>query len=256
MTPKTLKGTGMTGIIGHRGGRNIWPENSLEGFRNLLDVPVAGVEFDLHLSDAGEILVVHDALLERTTNGNGPVRALSPKARRAIRLNDSNECIPTLDDVLEIYSDCPLDLHIELKADETGQPYVGLPEKAVEVIDKFNLRNRSVLTSFNLDVLSQCRDVAPDIRRLCSMNETSTRTTGFEKSLIRAAEMVDIIAVHQDLLNKNWLRTVELVPKKRLCAWVVNTHEDITHWLNRGTAFITTDEPILAQSLRDAHSPN
>ena len=47
----------MTKIVGHRGARNIWPENSLTGFRNVLALNVDAVEFDVHLTDAGELVV-------------------------------------------------------------------------------------------------------------------------------------------------------------------------------------------------------
>ena len=68
----------MTLITGHRGARNLWPENSLQGFRNVLELGVDAVEFDVHVTDAGELLVIHDATLERTTDGHGAVRALTP----------------------------------------------------------------------------------------------------------------------------------------------------------------------------------
>ena len=55
----------MVMIIGHRGGRNLWPENSLSGFRKLKAMPVEGVEFDVHLTTAGELLVIHDPTLEQ-----------------------------------------------------------------------------------------------------------------------------------------------------------------------------------------------
>ncbi len=95
----------MTFITGHRGGRNLWPENSLEGFRNVLDLGVDAVEFDVHLTDAGELVVIHDATLERTTEGQGPVRGLTPEARSSTRLRDSDETVPTLADVLEVLGD-------------------------------------------------------------------------------------------------------------------------------------------------------
>ncbi len=90
----------MTKIIGHRGARNLWPENSLTGFRNALRLGVDAIEFDVHLTDSGELLVIHDAALDRTVHATGPVRRLSPEGRLATRLRDTDESIPTLSDVL------------------------------------------------------------------------------------------------------------------------------------------------------------
>ncbi|MDN3714287.1 glycerophosphodiester phosphodiesterase family protein [Paracoccus cavernae] len=73
----------MSRIMAHRGARNLWAENSMLGFRNILPHGFDAVEFDVHLTDAGEMVVIHDATLDRTTTGSGPVRALTPEARRA-----------------------------------------------------------------------------------------------------------------------------------------------------------------------------
>jgi glycerophosphoryl diester phosphodiesterase len=63
----------MTRIIAHRGARNLWAENSLDGFRRTTQLGVDAVELDLHLSHDGAVVVIHDPLLDRTTNGHGPV---------------------------------------------------------------------------------------------------------------------------------------------------------------------------------------
>ncbi|MGI3164671.1 glycerophosphodiester phosphodiesterase family protein [Pseudooceanicola sp. 200-1SW] len=236
----------MTGIIGHRGGRNLWPENGLTGFRNLLDLPVAGVEFDLHLSDSGEVLVIHDARLDRTVEATGLTRSLSPERRKVTRLKDSADTVPLLSEVLEVYADSPLALHIELKNDELNQPYPGLPALALAEIDRLGLRDRAVLTSFDLGVLETCRDLAPDVRRLCSMSEGSTRARGFEASLAATEPLADYIAIHKDLLDTHWTEVSRRIAPERLCAWVCNTEGELHHWLARAPGFITSDDPALA----------
>ncbi|MGO8656265.1 glycerophosphodiester phosphodiesterase family protein, partial [Rhizobium ruizarguesonis] len=88
----------MVFIIGHRGGRNLWPENSLSGFRKLAQMPVDGVEFDIHLTRSGEVLVIHDPTLDRTTGAHGLVANLRPGESRTLRLKESDgETIPTLE---------------------------------------------------------------------------------------------------------------------------------------------------------------
>ena len=61
-------------LIGHRGARGEAPENTLSGFRHLRALGVRAVEFDIHLSADGELMVIHDAELSRTTSGHGLVR--------------------------------------------------------------------------------------------------------------------------------------------------------------------------------------
>ena len=76
-------------IIGHRGARNIWAENSLSGFRSVCALGVDAVELDVHLSSDGEIMVIHDPLLERTTDHTGPVAHLSRAALAKVTLDDT-----------------------------------------------------------------------------------------------------------------------------------------------------------------------
>ncbi|WP_375263913.1 glycerophosphodiester phosphodiesterase family protein [Palleronia sp.] len=66
----------MTAITGHRGARNLWPENSLMGFRKAAELGCDAIEFDVHLTVAGELVVIHDPTLERTTEGAGEVANL------------------------------------------------------------------------------------------------------------------------------------------------------------------------------------
>ena len=76
----------MSQIMAHRGARNLWAENSCLGFRKTARHGFDAIEFDLHLTDAGEIVVIHDPTLDRTTNGTGQTRDLTPDSRRALRL--------------------------------------------------------------------------------------------------------------------------------------------------------------------------
>jgi len=191
----------MTKIVGHRGARNKWPENSIEGFRKTLELPVDAIEFDVHLTDAGELVVIHDATLERTTEKAGKVRALSPSDHQATRLKGSQESIPTLDEVLALFaSSRPVELHVELKADADGAHYEGLEALAAAAIRRHGLAERSLLTSFNLGVLARCQQIAPEIGRLCSINAKSAEALGAAATFTKAAEVAGLVAIEKSLL--------------------------------------------------------
>jgi len=238
----------MTAIVGHRGGRNLWPENSIEGFREALALDVAAIEFDVHLTQAGELVVIHDATLDRTTEGSGAVAALSPTERASIRLKGSSEAISTLDEVLSLFASArPVELHVELKANAEGVPYAGLEALAADALDRHGLASRSLLTSFNPDVLEQCRRVAPHIDRLISINDKSAeKLGGLAAALDRADDLVRIIAIHKDLLAASWTEVTARIAPSRLCAWTINERAEIETWLARGVGFVTSDDPVLA----------
>lgn len=243
----------MTLITGHRGARNLWPENSLQGFCNVLELGVDAVEFDVHVTDAGELLVIHDATLERTTDGHGAVRALTPEARMNVRLRDSNETIPTLSEVLSVLAAADgLPLHVELKSDDTGTPYPGIIEKVAAELVANGLANRSYLTSFDVSVLKGCRSIAPDIARLVSVNAAWAERQGGLKHFFEQDEgLVEIVAIHHELMETEWDLITSLLPLNRLCVWTLNDEALITRWLERGIGHLTSDSPDLALTLRE-----
>lgn len=242
----------MTLITGHRGARNLWPENSLQGFSNVLELGVDAVEFDVHLTDAGELLVIHDATLERTTEGQGPVRALTPEARLNVKLKDSDETIPTLSEVLSVLAAADgLPLHVEIKSDETGTPYPGIVEKVAAELAAKGLADRSYLTSFDVSVLEGCRRIAPDIARLVSVNAAWAERHGGLKAFIEQVEgLVEIVAIHHELMEAEWDLITGLLPLDRLCVWTLNDEALIAKWLERGIGHLTSDSPDLALNLR------
>ncbi|MGO4115881.1 glycerophosphodiester phosphodiesterase family protein [Rhizobium ruizarguesonis] len=237
----------MVFIIGHRGGRNLWPENSLSGFRKLAQMPVDGVEFDIHLTRSGEVLVIHDPTLDRTTGAHGLVANLRPGESRTLRLKESDgETIPTLEEVLAVFKDTSLELHIELKTNADGTPYEGLAAKAAAAVDHLALAERSILTSFHPDVLVDIRKVAPHIRTLSSFDSKSAERLGLRGGLKLLNECSDIIAVEKSLLAAQWEQIIEFVPLDRLGAWVPNDISDLEYWLAKPIRQITTDRPDLA----------
>ncbi len=91
----------------HRGGALLWAENSLLAFRNALALGADFLELDVHLTRDGEVVVIHDATLDRTTTGTGPVRERTLAELRAVRLKDRGgavleESVPTLDQVVAL----------------------------------------------------------------------------------------------------------------------------------------------------------
>lgn len=242
----------MTKIIGHRGARGLWPENSPTGFRNALALGVDAIEFDVHLSQAGELLVIHDPMLERTTIGAGPVRLLTPETRRATFLRSTDEPVPTLDEVLDILTSGPaIDLHVEIKLDEAGRPYPELATRVAETLRRYGVDDRTHLTSFDRSVLEDCRRQAPTIPRLVSVNaDWAARQGGLAAFIAGMQDLADIVAIEQTLMADEWGTILASLPRERLCVWTVNDADRIAEWLGRGVGHLTSDTPQLALELR------
>lgn len=239
-------------IIGHRGARNIWAENSLSGFRNTSALGVDAVELDVHLSSDGEIMVIHDPLLDRTTDHKGPVAHLSRAALAKVKLDDTlGETIPTLPEVLDIFGPTGIELEIEMKMDAYGNPYPGLLDKVIALVEARNMASRVVLTCFVPEVIEEIRAKAPHMRRLASVDRRSCEAFGgVDRTLQRFVDLGCIIAVEQSLLRLCVDRAVGIVGRDKLGAWVPNTVRDLDFWLGQPISQITSDRPDLALMLR------
>jgi len=109
--------------FGHRGACGHEPENTIRSVRRALELGADGVEVDVHLAD-GQLMVIHDETLERTTNGHGQVAAKSFSCLRSLDAG-MGEKIPTLAEVLEAVNRRAI-INIELKGPGTAVPVAAL----------------------------------------------------------------------------------------------------------------------------------
>jgi glycerophosphoryl diester phosphodiesterase len=232
----------MVFIAGHRGARNLWPENSLTGFRNLCEEGVDAVEFDVHQSADGGLVVIHDPLLDRS------LRRLT-----ATRLRDAgDECIPTLGEVLDVLSETTLELHIEIKTDALGNCYAGLEARLIDEIKRRGLERRAIITCFVPGVIATVRRLWPEAQVLASLDRRSAEMMGGIASALAQFAAIPgcIVAVEKSLLGLTLPLALQVLGSKRLGAWVTNEPEDIAYWLAQPVRQITTDRPDLAVSIR------
>jgi glycerophosphoryl diester phosphodiesterase len=232
-------------IIGHRGARNLWPENSLEGFRRTRELGVDAVEFDVHLARDGELVVIHDPSLERTTGGTGPVGVRAATELAAIG-------VPGLDTVLDVYVGTSIELHIEIKTDALGRPYDGLENRLLDVIAGRELERQVIVTSFVPEILESVRRLAPEQRVLASLDRRSAELFGgLPAALDRFAVIGNcMVAVEKGLLADSLDLCLRRVGGEFLGAWVPNEADDISQWLARPIRQITTDRPDIALAVR------
>lgn len=138
----------MVYVVGHRGAAGEQPENTLKGFRYALDLGVDYVECDVHLTRDGHLVVIHDATVDRTTNGHGAISALSLDRIRSLDAGEG-ERVPAFDEVLELVAG-RAPLLCELKGS-------GVEEATVAAVDAHGMAEQVVFTSFSLDRLATVR---------------------------------------------------------------------------------------------------
>ena len=150
-------------IVGHRGNAAHAPENTIESFRQAVDLGVDALELDVHLSADGHVVVIHDPTLDRTTNGSGRVERLTLAEIReadagARFTRDAGATwpyrgrgvtVPTLDEVLGAFPGTPL--LIEIKADAAARPTRAL-------IEQHGPADRCIVASFREVAMGAFRD--------------------------------------------------------------------------------------------------
>src|SRR5688500_2268263 len=159
----------MPRYVAHRGGAARWPENSLTAFRGAIAGGAQLVELDVHLTGDGEIAVMHDPTLDRTSSGAGPLARCTVADLRRARLRGpdgalTDDCVPPLGDVLAIAAPAGVGLLVEIKTPGPavtferrgarvervpGPRYEGLERKVIDTLTAAGCLARCVILAFN-----------------------------------------------------------------------------------------------------------
>ncbi|WP_374441251.1 glycerophosphodiester phosphodiesterase family protein [Stella sp.] len=245
----------MVRIVAHRGARNLWAENSLSGFRRTAALAADAVEFDVHGTRDGGVVVIHDATLDRTTHATGLVADRTVAELAEVRLRDGHgDTVPTLEQVLEVFRPTGYEIQLEIKTDALGRPYAGLEQKCIDIARRLGLIERTLFTSFAPEVLERIRAIDPKAGLLASVDRRSAemmRGAGPMLDRFLALEGCHI-AVERNLMmtDPDWF--VRRIGSDRVGVWMANTVDEIRHWMGQPIRQITTDRPDLAILERDA----
>jgi glycerophosphoryl diester phosphodiesterase len=156
-------------LFGHRGARGEAPENTLTGFAYARSVGVTAFELDVRLSADGELIVIHDPDVDRTTNGHGPVNTFTASELAALdaRADFPNWAepagVPRLPDVLDAFGDTVV-YQIEIKTD-TIEALETVAPKLVALIERYGIGERTAVSSFDPEALRIMQRIAPEIPR-------------------------------------------------------------------------------------------
>ena len=238
----------------HRGGALLWAENSLLAFRNALALGADFLELDVHLTRDGEVVVIHDATLDRTTTGTGPVRERTLAELSAVRLKDRggavlDEGIPALDQVVALAVAGKRQMLLEIKTDERKQRYPQIEEKVFAVLDRHRFTPFTVVMAFEGATWRRLRQVRPDARvaALYSARMLPAAAVAAEIDALRQAG-VSFVGLDQAIV------TAEVAKQARLAGltlgvWTVNERAAIARFIEQGVGVVITDRPDLAKEL-------
>lgn len=235
--------------MGHRGASGSAPENTMASFQRAKDLGADAVECDVHLSADGHLIVIHDATLDRTTNGRGPVSTLPMNQLKALDAGAwfgpafSGEPLPTLEELLE-WSATGLPVVIEVKWHPEAPKVV---EACIALVDRMRASERVAFIAFDHRVALGIKQARPQ----------------WNCGVLYVGHPVDPVglanaAQADGLLPQFGFATPELVAQahaaqKWVAVWSPNEEAEILHALNAGVDMIGTNFPERLLSLAAAH---
>ena len=218
--------------IGHRGAKGHEPENTLISFQKALDMQVDGIELDVHLSADGELIVIHDETIDRTTNGIGLVNTLSLRQLKKCRINNHHE--PLLSEVFDLVNkNCFI--NIELKSYETAEKVVELIEDYVS--EKNWKYEQFLISSFDWNALQQVRFLNERIQ-IGVLTETDLDLAlAFAKFIQAKSIHPHFHMLSEENVSKIQSKGLQVFP------WTVNEREDVEKIKSYKVNGIITDFP-------------
>lgn len=196
--------------IGHRGASGYEPENTLIAFQKAIDINADGIELDVHLSLDGEIMVIHDETIDRTTNEKGFVENFTSSQLKELGIS-------TLIEVLDLANQKCL-VNIELKGIGTAKPVIDLIEHYI--LEKNWNYTDFLVSSFDWKMLEEVHLLNPKIRIGVLTEESIGEALAFAKK-------IKAFSIHPNYVLLS-IENVALVQEKgfKVYPWTVNSNED------------------------------
>jgi glycerophosphoryl diester phosphodiesterase len=244
-----------TKIYGHRGSLGVMPENTLLGFRHALELGVDGIELDVQLTKDGEVVVIHDETIDRTTDGTGYLKDYTLKELKQFSAGAKfsnlkqyeketweKERIPTLAEVMELIAPYQVELNIELKTNVF--PYEGIEEKVRAIVDQFDYVGKTIYSSFHLPSILKMKKIEPAAKIAWLLQYPLSRPIEYVQSL-----ELEGLHLHKKVLLE---RKGEYTGDFGIRVWTVNDEKEIEQLAKMNDVeAIMTDFPETAISIRN-----
>lgn len=242
-----------TAIASHRGGAFLWPENSLTAFRETARLSLEQAECDVHALADGQVAVLHDATLERTTDGKGAVAALTTDELRRLRVKGCRgEAPPLLDGMLEALAGSAVAPRIEIKADAQGRAYPALVPRVLGALDRAAMRAASWIIAFDANVAAEAAAHGGLAGVAWLLEDATWRGLGLRGTIaVAQAYGFPEIGVNQRQLDAESCEALRAAGL-RVSVWGANHEASIQRMLDLRIDVLTTDDPPLAIALRNA----
>lgn len=238
-------------LFGHRGASGTMPENTLASFSEALAAGADRLELDVHLTADEEVIVLHDADLERTTDGKGPAKRLRLSEIRELDAGYQFEStegntpfrgrkfrIPTLAEVLTHFSSVPL--NIEMKLDEPA-----LVCAMKRLLERYDAMPRVLLTAETQPLMDRIRRAMPGVLTgMCSSEVLEFWGNGGNAGYKAPGFALQIPVTYGGItvITRQFVEVAHAVDLE-VHAWVINDEAEMRRLVELGVDGIMTDFP-------------
>jgi glycerophosphoryl diester phosphodiesterase len=213
--------------IGHRGAKAYAPENTLKSFEKAIEIGVDAVELDVRNTKDNQLVVIHDADVKRTTNGEGLVGEFTLKEIKNLS-TEGEERIPTLKEALD-FLDKKVKVFVELKE-------AGVEEQVLAIVHEKGLEKNVVIVSFLEEALRKVRELDKDVetgliyaKHKNPLQAALDLKANYLLALYRFMHTANVLKAHQ-----NGLKVV---------VWTINNPAEVEEYTKKGVDGITSDKP-------------
>ncbi|GGE98718.1 glycerophosphodiester phosphodiesterase [Stappia taiwanensis] len=241
----------MTRIASHRGGTLEFGDSTPVGFKATAQMALEEVEFDVHPTADGAIMVHHDPTLDRTTDRTGAIRDLSEAEVRAATINYGAGGHPlSLEELCAIYRGSAVDFRCEIKPGPDGRPYADFVHRVIATLEREGMLARTVFSSFLIETQDELAR-ATERPRLWLVSPPVLNQLGVAATLeLARSHAIPEIGVHVDCADRDLMDAVQAAGCQFGC-WAAHTQQQIEKTLRLGVKVFTTDRPSLAIAVRD-----
>lgn len=229
-------------VTAHRGYSAVYPENTIPAFKGAIQVGADWAELDVQQTADGEVIVMHDSNLKRTTGLDKEVWQVTwdeikdldngswfDKKYQTVR-------IPTLEEVLKV---CRGKIHLNIEIKPSGHDK-DLEEQVAKLLKKYHMRDTCVVSSLKYDSLRKIKQADDSIE--------TAYITSVSYGNFTDLEYADGYSVESTLLSKSFVNKAQKVGKQ-IYVWTVNSEERLEKVVGMGIDNVITDDPVMAKEL-------
>lgn len=229
-------------VTAHRGYSAAYPENTILAFKGAIQVGADWAELDVQQTADGEVIVMHDSNLKRTTGLDKEVWQVTwdeikdldngswfDKKYQTVR-------IPTLEEVLKV---CRGKIHLNIEIKPSGHDK-DLEEQVAKLLKKYHMRDTCVVSSLKYDSLRKIKEADDSIE--------TAYITSVSYGNFTDLEYADGYSVESTLLSKSFVNKAQKAGKQ-IYVWTVNSEERLEKVVGMGIDNVITDDPVMAKEL-------